>query len=125
MSTEENKKLVLRFMNEFLGEHKFEVLHELLGPTYTQHNPAIDDSKDGLAGFFREFWKKHPTTVYEIKRIIAEDDLVAIHYHWIVEQGVFERAIVDIFRIEKGRLVEHWDVVQPMPTQSVNRHPMF
>ena len=46
MSTEQNKQLVLRFMNEFLGEHRFEVLDELLGPTYTQHNPAINDSKE-------------------------------------------------------------------------------
>jgi predicted SnoaL-like aldol condensation-catalyzing enzyme len=125
MSAEENKQLVLRFMNEFLTEHKFEVLDELLGPSYAQHNPAIDDSKEGLIGFFREFWKTHPVTIYDIKRIIAENDLVAIHYHWIVEHGIFERAIVDVFRIENGKLVEHWDVVQPMPGQSVNKHPMF
>jgi predicted SnoaL-like aldol condensation-catalyzing enzyme len=125
MSAEENRRVVLRFMNEFLGEHKFEVLDELLGPSYTQHNPAIDDSKEGLIGFFREFWKKHPTTTYDIKRIIAEGNLVAVHYCWIVDPGVFERAIVDIFRLESGKLVEHWDVVQPMPGQSVNKHPMF
>ena len=125
MSTEQNKQLVLRFVNEFLGEHRFEVLDELLGPTYTQHNPAINDSKEGLIAFFREFWKKHPTTIYDIKRVIAENDLVAVHYHWIVEPDVFERAIVDIFRVENGKLVEHWDVVQPIPEVSVNRHPMF
>lgn len=125
MSTEQNKQLVLRFMNEFLGEHRFEVLDELLGPTYTQHNPAINDSKEGLIAFFREFWEKHPTTIYDIKRAIAENDLVAVHYHWIVEPDVFERAIVDIFRVENGKLVVHWDVVQPMPGQSVNKNPMF
>jgi predicted SnoaL-like aldol condensation-catalyzing enzyme len=125
MSAEKNRQLVLRFMKEFLDEHRFEVLDELLGPGYTQHNPAIDDSKEGLINFFREFWKKHPTTTYDIKRVIAEGDYVAVHYCWIVEPGVFERAIVDIFRIEKGKLVEHWDVVQPMPANSVNKHPMF
>jgi predicted SnoaL-like aldol condensation-catalyzing enzyme len=125
MSAENNRQLVLRFMKEFLDEHRFEVLDELLGPSYTQHNPAIDDSKDGLINFFREFWKKHPTTTYDIKRVIAEGDFVAVHYCWIVEPGVFERAIVDIFRIEKGKLVEHWDVVQSMPEKSVNKHPMF
>jgi predicted SnoaL-like aldol condensation-catalyzing enzyme len=125
VAAEENKRLVMRFMNEFLGEHRFEVLDELLGPTYTQHNPAIDDSKEGLIQFFKRFWEKHPTTIYEFKRVIAEDNLVAVHYRWIVEPGIFERAIVDIFRIENGKLVEHWDVVQPMPERSVNRHPMF
>jgi len=44
---------------------------------------------------------------------------------WIVEPDVFERAIVDIFRVGNGKLVEHWDVVQPMVGQSVNKHPMF
>jgi predicted SnoaL-like aldol condensation-catalyzing enzyme len=125
MSVEKNKELVLRFLKEFLGEHKFEVLDELLGPTYTQHNPVIEDSKEGLMGFFKDFWKKHPNTVYHLKRVIAENDLVVIHYLWVVEPGVFERAIVDIFRIENERLVEHWDVVQPMPEKSVNKHPMF
>ena len=126
MSIEKNKELVLRFLNEFLVEHRFEVLDELLGPTYTQHNPVINDSKEGLVAFFRDFWEKHkdPPSYY-LKRVVAENDFVAIHYHWVVEPGVFERAIVDIFRIENGRLVEHWDVVQPIPEKSVNRHPMF
>jgi predicted SnoaL-like aldol condensation-catalyzing enzyme len=125
MSVAKNKELVLRFLNEFLIGHRFEVLDELLGLTYTQHNPAIDDSKEGLRAFFLEFWKKYPQPAYFVKRILAENDLVAIHYHWIVEAGVFERAIVDIFRIENERLVEHWDVVQPIPEKSVNAHPMF
>jgi predicted SnoaL-like aldol condensation-catalyzing enzyme len=125
MSIEKNKELVLRFLNEFLVEHKFEVLDELLGPTYTQHNPVIDDTKEGLIAFFRNFWKTHPNSAYYLKRVIAENDLVAIHYLWVVEPGVFERAIVDIFRIENERLVEHWDVVQQIPEQSVNKHPMF
>ncbi len=125
MSIEGNKELVMRFLKEFLIEHKFEVLDELLGPTYTQHNPVIDDSKEGLIAFFQDFWKKYPKPAYFLKRVLAENDLVAIHYHWIPEEGVFERAIVDIFRIENGKLVEHWDVVQPMPEKSISKHPMF
>jgi predicted SnoaL-like aldol condensation-catalyzing enzyme len=125
MSIEKNKELVLRFLNEFMIEHHIEVLDELIGPTYTQHNPVIDDSKKSLAAFFRDFWKKYPNPGYYLKRIIAENDLVAIHYHWVPEPGVFERAIVDIFRIENEKLVEHWDVVQQIPEKSVNKHPMF
>lgn len=125
MSTDTNKRLVLRFMNEFLVNHNRDVLDEVLGPDYTQHNPAIEDGKAGLIKFFEAFWQKYPRTEYRIKRILAENDLVAIHYHWVVQPGVFERAIVDIFRIEDDRLVEHWDVVQPIPQTSVNPHPLF
>ena len=125
MSTENNKALVLRFLNEFMIAHRIEVLDELLGPTYTQHNPVIADGKENLIAFFKEFWKKYPNPGYYLKRIIAGEDLVAIHYHWVPEPGVFERAIVDIFRIENDKLVEHWDVVQPIPDVSINPHPMF
>ena len=125
MSAEKNKELVLRFLNEFLIGRKVEALDELLGPAYCQHNPLIADNKENLIRYFQEFWNKHPTSDYHLKRILAEGDLVAIHYHWVVEPQVFERAIVDIFRVENGKLVEHWDVVQPIPETSINEHPMF
>ena len=62
---------------------------------------------------------------YYLKRIIAENDLVAIHYNFRPEKNEEGYAIVDIFRVEKGKLVEHWDVCQEMPEKSLNDSPMF
>jgi len=124
MKNEKHKEVALRFMREFLEEHNIESLDDLLGPSYTQHNPLIKDGKEGLIGFFQEYWKQyHPT--YDIQRVIAENDLVAIHYHYRRNEGDDGLAIVDIFRLENGKLVEHWDVCQPIPKNSQNEHPMF
>ena len=125
MSVEQNKSLVMRFLNEFMIGHNIKVLDELLGPTYTQHNPGLGHGKDELIKFFQDFWKIHPRPGYYLKRILAENDLVAIHYHFQPDPDEKGHAIVDIFRIEDGKLAEHWDVCQDMPEKSLNDSPMF
>lgn len=125
MSIEHNKKLVMRFLNEFMIGQDIKVLDELLGPTYRQHNPGAGHGKAALIKFFQDFWKIHPNPGYHLKRILAENDLVAIHYHFQPEHDEPGYAIVDIFRVEDGKLVEHWDVCQDMPESSENNSPMF
>ena len=125
MSIEQNKELVMRFLNEFMIDHNIDVLDELLGPNYTQHNPGLGHGKASLIKFFQDFWEIYPKPGYYLKRIIAENDLVAIHYHFQPEPDEEGYAIVDIFRIEDGKLVEHWDVCQNMPEKSLNDSPMF
>lgn len=125
MSVEHNKKLVMRFLNEFMIGHDIKVLDELLGPAYTQHNPGLGHGKKELIKFFQDFWEIYPRPGYYLKRIIAENDLVAIHYHFQPDPNEKGYAIVDIFRIEDGKLAEHWDVCQDMPEKSLNDSPMF
>ncbi len=125
MSIEHNKELVMRFLNEFMIAHKVDVLDDLLGPTYKQHNPGLGHGKAELIKFFQDFWEIHPWPGYYLKRIIAENDLVAIHYHFQPDPDEAGYAIVDIFRIEDGKLAEHWDVCQTMPEKSKNNSPMF
>ncbi len=125
MSTEKNKELVMRFLNEFMIGKDITVLDELLGQDYSQHNPGLGHGKEALIKFFQDFWKIHPDPGYYLKRIIAENDLVAIHYNFRPEKSEEGYAIVDIFRVEKGKLVEHWDVCQEMPEKSLTDSPMF
>ncbi len=125
MSIEQNKELVMRFLNEFMIGKDITVLDELLGPNYRQHNPGLGHGKAKLIKFFQDFWEIHPDPGYYLKRIIAENDLVAIHYNFRPEKSEEGYAIVDIFRIENDRLTEHWDVCQEMPEKSLNDSPMF
>jgi predicted SnoaL-like aldol condensation-catalyzing enzyme len=125
MSIEHNKKLVMRFLNEFMIGQDIKVLDELLGPSYRQHNPGLGHGKAALIKFFKDFWAIHPKPGYHLKRILAENDLVAIHYHFQPELDEPGYAIVDIFRVENDLLVEHWDVCQDMPDSSGNDSPMF
>ena len=67
--------------------------------------------------FFTEKFQKS-TSKNEIKRAIAEGNLVVLHVHSTENDKDRGRAIVDIFRVENGKIVEHWDVIQNIPEQS-------
>jgi predicted SnoaL-like aldol condensation-catalyzing enzyme len=61
----------------------------------------------------------------EIKRIIAEGDYVVLHSHLILKPGDRGSAVVEIFRLENGKIVEHWDVAQEVPETSANNNTLF
>ena len=68
---------------------------------------------------------EHPQLSLEIKRVIAEGDMVATHSHLIMELGQPGRALADFFRLENGKVVEHWDVIQEVPEKAANPNGMF
>ena len=69
--------------------------------------------------------EQSPAYRTEVKRMVAEGDLVAVHHHVRPAPGDRGRAVVDIFRLEDGRIVEHWDVVQEVPETAANDNTMF
>ncbi|HKU42727.1 MAG TPA: nuclear transport factor 2 family protein, partial [Polyangiales bacterium] len=95
------------------------------GDKYIQHNPRVPDGKDAVIGYFIPFFKNNPEASWEIKRVIADGDLVVLHVHSRSNASDRGRAIVDIFRVEKGKVVEHWDVIQDIPEKSANTNTMF
>ena len=101
-----------------------EAVAKYLAPPYTQHNPQIPDGVEGarvgIAGFVKQF----PGLHLDFKRVLVDGDLVAVHS---LASGIGERgsAVVDIFRIKNGKLVEHWDVFQAVPASAANGNTMF
>jgi predicted SnoaL-like aldol condensation-catalyzing enzyme len=123
---EENKKTIAAFYDAVLNQKDFDKASQYLGPRYTQHNPTAADGPEGLKGFVNNFLKaKFPNNKSEIKRIFADGDYVIVHVHAVREPGTRGNAIVDIFRLENGKVVEHWDVVQPIPETAANNNGMF
>ena len=107
-------------------EHKpKEAADRYLGSTYKQHNPRVPDGKDAFVSFFVPFFASHPDHHVEIVHTIGEGELVALHVHARSDKADRGRAVVDIFRVENGKIVEHWDVVQDVPEKSVNSNTMF
>jgi len=124
-SPEANKKNVVEFYNLALNDKNFEAASKYLGARYIQHNPTAPDGAEGLKGFLGFLRDKFPQSRSEIKRVFAEGDYVILHVHSVREPGTRGRAIVDIFRLENGKIVEHWDVVQEIPEKAANGNGMF
>ncbi len=102
-----------------------EAVGKYQGPYYRQHNPGSPDGPEPFIHVVTWLAQKYPSFRLELKRIAAEGDLVVTHSHLIREPGDRGMAVVDIFRLENGRVVEHWDVVQEVPEKSANDNTMF
>jgi predicted SnoaL-like aldol condensation-catalyzing enzyme len=110
-------EIVLAFYEAALNEKDVEKAKRYLGDTYIQHNPHVGDGPEAFFRFVRFRRDRYPSARNEVKRVIADRDLVALHVHSVVIPGTPGRQIVDIFRVEDGKVVEHWDVVQEIPVE--------
>ncbi|MGZ5932962.1 MAG: nuclear transport factor 2 family protein, partial [Rhizomicrobium sp.] len=122
---EANKKAVLEFYEAGLNKKDFDAASKYFGPKYTQHNPGAPDGIEGFKTFVNFLKEKFPQSHSEIKRSFAEGDYVILHVHAVREPGTRGRAIVDIFRLEEGKIVEHWDVAQDIPEKMPHNNGMF
>lgn len=122
---EANKKVVLEFYEQGLNRKDFDAAAKFFGSRYVQHNPTAPDGPEGFKAFLGFLREKFPDSHSEIKRAFAEGDYVILHVHSVREKGSRGRAIVDIFKLEDGKIVEHWDVVQDIPEKAANGNGMF
>jgi predicted SnoaL-like aldol condensation-catalyzing enzyme len=120
-----NKKIVVDFYEKGLNQKDFDAAAKYFGPRYIQHNPGAANGPEGFKRLVTFLKEKFPNSHSEIKRVIAEGDLVVLHVHSVRSPGERGRAIVDIFKVEDGKIVEHWDVIQDIPEKSANDNTMF
>jgi predicted SnoaL-like aldol condensation-catalyzing enzyme len=122
---EANKRAVVAFYEAALNRKDFAAAAQYLGPRYTQHNPTAQDGPEGLKKFLEFLREKFPQSHSDIKRVLADGDFVILHVHAVREPGTRGTAIVDIFKLENGKIVEHWDVRQDVPETAANSNGMF
>lgn len=113
-----NKALVLEAMTSLFQRHDASAVARLYAPGYIQHNPDIPQGRDALQALVAGL---SPDVHYEPGLMVAEGDFVAIHGR-IRGWANVPQVVVDLFRIEDGRLAEHWDVLQDeVPVTAVAR----
>ena len=128
---QQNTAVVLAFLDTVFNKHEVAQAFKLyVGPSYRQHNPQVADGVDGaVAALTRLTHEIYPALRQEVKRTLAQGNLVAVHArytHSATERDAgLGAAVVDIFRLENGRIVEHWDVTQTIPDKSANDNSMF
>ncbi len=122
---EANKKTVVDFYEKGLNQKDFEAASKYFGAHYIQHNPTVPDGVQGFKTLVELLRTKFSNSHNEIKQVFADGDYVILHVHSVREPGMRGSAIVDIFRLEQGKIVEHWDVRQEVPEQAANSNGMF
>jgi predicted SnoaL-like aldol condensation-catalyzing enzyme len=123
---ERNKEVVRAFYELAFNEKQpEEAVSRYVGSRYTQHNPMAPDGPQAFIDFVRWSTGESPELNVDIKRMIAEGDLVVTHSLMTTSPSDRGTAAVDIFRLEDGKLVEHWDVLQPIPETAANDNTMF
>ena len=123
---EENKKLVSDFLQSLFGDKDTTAIDKYLADNIIQHSPLLHDTKEGFKEDVRPYMSRPnlPKTKVDIKHIVAEGDKVWLMVRDVApNKKVFAR--VDIFKVENGKITEHWSVEQAEPKESDNKNTMF
>jgi predicted SnoaL-like aldol condensation-catalyzing enzyme len=120
------KQLVTRFMTAlYIDKQVRKAFETWVDPGYIQHNPMAQTGRQAAIDFLEPFFSQHPDIHYSIKRVMSDGNLVAVHSHGSFSAEDRGIAVVDILRVEGCKVVEHWDVVQPVPEKAANSNGMF
>lgn len=120
-----NKRNAIAFYEAAINEKDFEKASQYMGDVYIQHNPLAADGPEGLKAFLDFARENLGSFKVEIKQAFADGDYVVLHVHAKANPDDRGSAVMDIFRFENGKVVEHWDVIQPIPEQAMNDNTMF
>ncbi|MGH8260983.1 MAG: nuclear transport factor 2 family protein [Steroidobacteraceae bacterium] len=120
-----NRRLILAVYEQVLGPLESSRVDELFAPGYIQHSPLAATGAAGLKAFLDWARAHSPHAKHHLKRLFTDGDHVIAHVHVVIHPGDRGNAVVDIFRIENGKVAEHWDVAQEIPARSANEHGML
>ncbi|SDK35842.1 nuclear transport factor 2 family protein [Nonomuraea jiangxiensis] len=117
-----NREVGLRGFTEF-AKGNIDVLREIIHEDFIEHSPGNPSGRDAFIAFMAE--APVAGARLDLKRVIADDDYVVMHYHMVTAEEPRGVAVIDIWRLVDGQIVEHWDVMQAVPDAEQVPHGMF
>lgn len=123
--TERNRAIITDFARLFYTDRDVRTAFDrYVAKDYIQHNPGILDGRDAAIAALAPMFAR-PGSRYDVKRILVDGDMAMIHLHGRGGPDGLGGAVADIYRLKDGKIVEHWDVLQPIKADTVNPHPYF
>ena len=120
-----NEKVVVAFYDQAFNAHQPKAASDrYIGSVYIQHNPLVPNGAAPFYDHFGDFFKSHPEASLDMKHLVGEGDLVVVHSLFRAGPNDRGQALMDLFRVEHGKIVEHWDVIQPVPAETANGNTM-
>jgi len=121
MNREHMKQVIDTIYDQVFAEGRSDLYPDLVAGRYIQHNPLVADGVEGVMAFLKQAGR----VANEVKRVAIDGDLAFVHVRYLSLFGQ-ETAGVDIFRFDhNSKIVEHWDVLQPVPVEAQNNNTMF
>jgi predicted SnoaL-like aldol condensation-catalyzing enzyme len=122
---ESNKDMAISFLKLASSGNVREAYSKFVGNEFRHHNPFYEGSAETLMRGMEENARQNPGKTLDVKHAIAEGKFVVVHSHVRHKAGDAGAAVMHIFRFEDGRIVELWDIGQPVPEESSNQYGMF
>ncbi|RJE71085.1 polyketide cyclase [Pseudoalteromonas sp. MSK9-3] len=115
-----NAKLIADFVQNLMNNHNFDyIIKQYNNSDYIQHNRNLPDKVTGLVSFMKEFVEDYPEYGYDVKHVYVDGNYVVFHSHVTLnkeDRGNDQKGmnIIDTWRLEEGKIVEHWDAIQAL-----------
>lgn len=119
------KEIAQNFLNLAANGHSHEAFRLYVGENFKHHNAYFKGDADTLLLAMEESARTNPNKVFKIHHILEDDKLVAVHSHLKQTPGDLGFAVVHILKFESDKIVELWDLGQPIRSESINEHGMF
>jgi predicted SnoaL-like aldol condensation-catalyzing enzyme len=121
---ETNKQLAIKAYQRIFGDLDINGVDEYMCKDFLQHNPTTPDGPEGVKSLVQMLISQGvPKQKIVFKHVVVDGDIVFLHSRY--EMAGKEWRFIDIYRVENGKLAEHWDAMMPMPDNRGNNNPMF
>jgi predicted SnoaL-like aldol condensation-catalyzing enzyme len=122
---ERDKRIAIDFYNAALNDKNWDEAARHLGSRYVQHSIYMADGRAGLEALVRRIKAEFPQNRGEIKQAFVDGDMVILHLHVTRYPGHPGWSVIELMRVENEKVVEHWDIFQPVPNETANANGMF
>ncbi|MFD4508628.1 nuclear transport factor 2 family protein [Streptomyces sp. NPDC058457] len=124
--TAADKALVTYVYKQLFTYYDTSVIDKYVSPDYVQHNPTVANGPEALRQLVENLKATAtPGSGSVTTHVIAQGDLVLLQTHAGTSDTFSGVGLVDVFRVENHKIVEHWDTIQPVPATTANGHDMF